>query len=160
MVQDLFTLLNLAFGVLSIFFSIKKDFFIAVIFMVAAVVFDYLDGKVGRMLNKAHEFGKELDSLADVVSFGAAPAVFGFVYAGESLLLTVSLIIFVMCGALRLARFNVTKIKGGYEGMPITINGLIIPLLYFVMLPVKYYFAAYLISALLMISSFRVRKII
>ena len=54
MVQDLFTLLNLAFGVLSIFFSIKRDFFIAVIFMVAAVLFDYLDGKVGRMLNKAH----------------------------------------------------------------------------------------------------------
>lgn len=159
-VQDLFTLLNAAFGVLSIFSSLDREYFNAVVFMLASVLCDYLDGKVGRKFREAHEFGKELDSLADIIAFGAAPAVFGYVYAGGGILLDVMLIIFVLCGALRLARFNVTNIKGAYQGMPITMNGLIIPLIYFVMLPVKYYFVVYLVSAALMIGSFKVKKII
>lgn len=164
-VQDFFSLLNAAFGVLSIIFAVREWFFAAIVFMVAAVVFDYLDGFVGRKTGKAHEFGKELDSLCDMISFGVAPAVFGFVYAGSALsgamktLLIVSVVVFVLCGALRLARFNITKLKGVFEGMPITLNGLLIPVMYFAMLPADYYFIFYLLSGGLMISSFRIKKI-
>ncbi len=163
---DLFSLLNAAFGTLSIIFSLKKGFFEAALFMVIAVVFDYLDGMFARRTGKAHEFGKELDSLCDIISFGAAPAVFGFVYAGASLegpaetLLMVSIVVFVLGGALRLARFNITKAKGVFEGMPITLNGIILPAAYIAMLPPAYYSAVYLVSGLLMISSFRIKKIL
>ncbi|MBU0536171.1 MAG: CDP-alcohol phosphatidyltransferase family protein [Nanoarchaeota archaeon] len=108
-IPDIFTLLNASFGVLSIYFSVNRVFFLAVASLVVAVLFDYLDGKVARKLNKTHEFGKELDSLSDVISFGVAPAVFGLVYAGSgvygiwSTVLAASCVIFVLCGALRLA---------------------------------------------------------
>ncbi|MBD3312853.1 CDP-diacylglycerol--serine O-phosphatidyltransferase [Candidatus Woesearchaeota archaeon] len=165
-VSDVFTLLNASFGMLSIFYAIRGEYFSAVVFMITAVIFDYLDGKIARKLNKTHEFGKELDSLADIISFGAAPAVFGYVYAGQALqgmwetVLAVSCIILVVCGALRLARFNITKAKGVYQGMPITLNGIIFPILYFAMLPAEYYFIVFLCSAGLMISPFRIKKIL
>ena len=79
---DFFTIGNLIFGVLSIFYAILGLFTYAAIFLLIAVLFDFLDGKIARMSKKATEqgkqFGKQLDSLADIVSFGVAPAVFGF----------------------------------------------------------------------------------
>ena len=78
-VADFFTIGNIIFGVLSIFYAISSQFKEAVIFMLIAVLFDFLDGKVARLMNEgASEFGKELDSLCDLVSFGVAPAVFAY----------------------------------------------------------------------------------
>ncbi|MCX8147397.1 MAG: CDP-alcohol phosphatidyltransferase family protein, partial [Candidatus Woesearchaeota archaeon] len=78
--QDFLTLLNASFGILSIFFSVEGNFLAAAILMLLAVAFDYLDGKLGRIIKRTHKFGKELDSLCDVVSFGIAPSVFGYTY--------------------------------------------------------------------------------
>lgn len=163
-IQDLFTFGNAACGMLSIFFSMRGDFRVAAMLLLAAVVMDYLDGKVARLVTKKpHPFGRELDSLADAVSFGAASAVFGFSYldasSANSTLSYIAFTFFLLCGIARLARFNITKIEG-YEGMPITINGLIIPVIYFAGLCRCYYPYAYLLSALLMISSIRIKKII
>jgi phosphatidylserine synthase len=80
-VQDLFTLLNAACGVLAVFGAIRGQFAWAILGLLTAVVCDYLDGTIGRWLGIPHAFGKELDSLADVVSFGMAPAVFAYMYA-------------------------------------------------------------------------------
>ena len=157
-VQDLCTLLNAACGVLSMFCAINGQFFWAALFLLSAVVCDYLDGKIGRWLDTPHAFGKELDSLADVVGFGVAPAVCAHTYATPHGWLTLVLVLFVLCGILRLARFNVVNLSGEYIGMPITWNGLLVPLSYFVGLPTKYYGMVFVLSSVLMISPLRIKK--
>jgi len=161
--QDLFTFANAAFGMISIVCSIRQYLDLAAIFLLIAVLMDFLDGKVARFFKRAHAFGKELDSLADAVSFGVAAAAFGFMFmetnSANSILSISILIFFVLCGIARLARFNVTKITG-YEGIPITMNGIIVPVIYFVNLPAVYYPIIYLISGILMISAIKVKKIV
>ena len=71
-IPDFLTLTNLSLGFLSIIFSFQGNFVLAGILMFAAVFFDWIDGKVARRFGKSHELGKELDSLADLVSFGIA----------------------------------------------------------------------------------------
>jgi CDP-diacylglycerol--serine O-phosphatidyltransferase len=158
-VQDSFTLLNATFGLLCMFFSIRGHFFLAVLFLPLSTACDYLDGKIGRWIGTPHAFGKELDSLSDVVGFGIAPAVFAYTYAAQDVWLPLVLVIFVLCGILRLARFNVINLKGAYIGMPITMNGLIVPLLYWAGLPTSYYALVFLLSAGLMISPLRIKKL-
>ena len=157
-VQDLFTLLNAACGVLAAFCAISGQFFLAILLLLSSVVWDYLDGKIGRWLGTPHQFGKELDSLADVIGFGMAPAVFVYTYAAPHGWQTPILVLFVLCGILRLARFNVVNLAGEYIGMPITWNGLLVPLSYGAGLPARYYFLLLLLSSVLMISPLRIKK--
>jgi CDP-diacylglycerol--serine O-phosphatidyltransferase len=157
-VQDVFTLLNAACGVLAVFGAIRGHFGWAVLGLLSAMVCDYLDGTIGRWLGTPHAFGKELDSLADIVSFGVAPAVFAYTYAAPPGWLTVVLVLFVVCGILRLARFNVVNLAGEYIGMPISWNGLLVPLCYAVGLPPRYYGLVFGLSAVLMISPLRIKK--
>ncbi len=95
-----------------------------------AALCDGLDGRVARVLDASSPFGKQLDSLADVVSFGVAPAllVYGHVFHGqglESLLMAIVASLFVCCGAARLARFNVSNSSSRFfQGMPIPAAGL------------------------------------
>jgi CDP-diacylglycerol--serine O-phosphatidyltransferase len=159
-IQDLFTLINAASGLLCVFFSMRGHFALAVLFLPLSVVCDYLDGKLGRWIGTPHEFGKELDSLSDVVGFGIAPAVFAYAYAAQDVWLIPVLVLFVLCGILRLARFNVINLKGVYIGTPITLNGLIVPLIYFARLPTRYYALVFLLSAGLMISPLRIKKLV
>ncbi|MEM4244869.1 MAG: CDP-diacylglycerol--serine O-phosphatidyltransferase [Candidatus Nanoarchaeia archaeon] len=155
---DFLTLGNLTLGVLSIIFSIKKDFNTAATMMIAAVFLDFLDGRVARMMRREGNFGKELDSLCDLVSFGVAPAI--FVYQAEvySILTLIILVFFVCAGALRLARFNITEMKDYYNGLPITNAGWIIPLWYFIRLP--YITFVILVIGILFISPIRIKKVI
>ena len=165
---DLFTLLNVALGLVSIVFSITNYFRQAAITLLIAAAFDYLDGKIAASMHQQNSFGKELDSLADTVSFGVAPAIFGFSimqlnYAmknPELLFGIIAFAVFLFCGILRLARYNIMDIKGVYSGMPITLNGVIIPAAYFSDVPAKFYPYIYLVLALLMVSSIRVKKLI
>lgn len=165
---DYVTLLSTACGLLSIFSSVSEWFEIAALLMLAAVLFDRLDGKVARILRlEDREFGKELDSLSDVLSFGAAPAVFGFALGLKSWYEMAILILFVCAGVLRLARFMVVKTeKGYYQGMNITYNGLIFPIFYFGLRffvskiwQNKILLVAYLVSGGLMLSSIKWKKI-
>lgn len=163
-VADFFTMANLAFGMLSIFHSILGEFTYAVIFLLLAVLFDYLDGKIARLMKQGFtDFGKQLDSLSDLISFGVGPAVFAYCLGLQSPVAIIILIFFVVCGLLRLARFNVTKMKH-FEGVPITTSGYIVPLIYFLnvyFLNVSwnYLLPYYFIVGLLMISSIRIKKI-
>ncbi len=118
---SLFTTMNLYLGTVSIFASIGGEFEKAAYCILAAIIFDSLDGTVARLTKSTSEFGKELDSLCDVVSFGVAPAVLVFMeYLPVGWHLPVSArtesivsgtgsymaIMYVICAALRLARFN------------------------------------------------------
>ncbi len=166
-VADFFTIGNLIFGSLSIFYAIDKQFTPAAFFLFVAVAFDFFDGKIARVSKKITEegrlFGKELDSLADMVSFGVAPAVFGYTRGLSAWLAVLILLFFVTAGMLRLSRFNVTKAEG-FEGIPITFNGIIFPGLYFLsvitVFPLTYNLAAYLFMGFAMLSTRKIKKLI
>jgi len=156
--SDLFTLVNVIFGLAAIFFILKENYYFAVISLFLAVIADYLDGKIARKFKQQNTFGKELDSLADTISFGVVPAIFGFSLI-QTPLAIVAFIFFLFCGILRLARYNIMHIREGFEGMPITLNGIIIPAIFLFNVPIDFYPYIYLILGILMVSSIRFRKI-
>lgn len=159
---DVFTLTNVIFGIISILFAIKGWFNYASIMLLLAVVSDYFDGKIAKIMNQQNEFGRELDSLADTISFGVAPAIFGFSLI-QTPLATISFTVFLFCGILRLARYNIMNLEGAFQGMPITMNGIIIPLAYlsrnYLGIEIKFFPYIYLVLGILMVSSFKVKKL-
>ena len=115
---------SLIFGVLSIFKTIQGAFFYAPIFIVIAVIFDSLDGRAARALGVGGgDFGKEMDSLCDMCSFGVAPAIMIYQFGLQELGLVGQVIagLFAVGGCLRLARFNCNTgvVHGYFQGMPI-----------------------------------------
>ncbi|HUL00375.1 MAG TPA: CDP-alcohol phosphatidyltransferase family protein [Nitrospirota bacterium] len=103
----------------------------------AALVFDVLDGRIARWRQKASGMGRELDSLADVISFGVAPALIGYGCGMQGLYDRIILTYFVACGVSRLARYNITAealSEGGdkvkyFEGTPIPTSLLLVLLM-------------------------------
>ncbi|KAK3305532.1 uncharacterized protein B0T15DRAFT_396914 [Chaetomium strumarium] len=134
---DLITELNGLCGVLSLFSSMRYclgdpaqngNLWAALLFLPFGLFFDFLDGKVARWRKKSSMMGQELDSLADLISFGVAPAAVAFAIGVRTPLDHLCLAFFVLCGLTRLARFNVTatsipKDASGkakyFEGTPI-----------------------------------------
>ena len=128
------TLINICIGLSSIKFALDEKFALSIIAIIFAAIFDALDGRVARMLKGTSQVGKELDSLADVISFGVAPAFIMYFWSLNNLgkfgwLLTM---LYVACVALRLARFNVSSNsepswKDDYfEGVPSPAGGILI----------------------------------
>ena len=112
---DFFTLGNAACGVGAVLFAMLYmqsqmlfDFYAAAALAPAAFIFDVFDGKIARARHQHSALGRELDSLADIVSFGVAPAALGFAAGLQGGWDAAALIYFVCCGVSRLARFNVT----------------------------------------------------
>src|SRR5262245_6206568 len=112
---DLFTIANGFCGVAAIFEAMKflstgdkRHAYLAALLIPLALVFDVLDGRVARWRHSASSLGRELDSLADVISFGVAPAAIAFAVGLNSRLDQIVLIYFAVCGLSRLARYNVT----------------------------------------------------
>ena len=131
---DFFTLANAACGVAGVFLAMlyvrepsRAIFLLAAAMAPAAFAFDVLDGRIARMRHQHSVLGRELDSLADVISFGVAPAALGFAAGLDGGWDWVVLTYFVCCGVSRLARYNVTAeaLAGGgdkvkyFEGTPI-----------------------------------------
>lgn len=121
---NLFTSGGLFCGFFSVVATIKGDYLVAAIAILVAQVFDALDGRIARLTKTSSQFGVEYDSLSDVVAFGVAPGVLAYKWALEPWgvwgWLAASL--YVICGALRLARFNVqidTADKKNFVGLPI-----------------------------------------
>jgi CDP-diacylglycerol--serine O-phosphatidyltransferase len=123
-IPSLFTLGNMFCGYACIVYAIGQQFEIAAQFIGFAIVLDMLDGRIARMTDTASAFGVELDSLADIISFGIAPAILSFSWGLQPLgrLGWAAGFIFVTGAALRLARFNVQTSSGGdrryFVGMP------------------------------------------
>jgi CDP-diacylglycerol--serine O-phosphatidyltransferase len=131
---DVLTLGNAACGTASVFAAMAflqsgnhALYYLAALLCPIALVFDALDGRVARFRHQHSILGRELDSLADVISFGVAPAALGFAAGLQAALDVAVLLYFVTCGVSRLARFNVTaetlsaggdKVKY-FEGTPI-----------------------------------------
>src|SRR5438876_1863413 len=120
----LFTVGNLFCGYLSIWRSIEGAFEAAAVFIIVAAVLDALDGRVARWTRSTSEFGEEYDSLADLVSFGVAPAVLAYSWGLSDFQRVgwMASFLFVVCGSMRLARFNIqTRVvdKKYFIGLPI-----------------------------------------
>ena len=138
---NILTLGGVCLGISSIKFSIDGNFSLAVIFILVAAILDALDGRIARLIKGTSEFGKELDSLTDFVSFGIAPAFvlyFWELYKYGKIGWAITLM-FSICCVIRLARFNLTKIDSSelwkqnyFEGIPSPIGALLIlmPLIY------------------------------
>lgn len=162
-IPNVITLLNGVFGILAIFFAIRHELNMAAIFILIATLFDYLDGKVARFVLSKRErnrVGGQLDSLADIISFGAAPIVFGFMIS-NGIISMVIYVVFLMSCLIRLARFNVMDVKDHFIGTPVTLNGILIPLLYFVLQRwsnVEHIVWAYAILAVTMLIPVKVMK--
>jgi len=124
-----FTLLNLFCGYLSLFFTLKEEYFRASVAIFASLFFDVFDGRIARISGSASRFGKELDSLADLVSFGVAPSllIYRFSLSGFGREGFLSAFLFTACVALRLARFNLRSSSTSYfEGLPSPAGGILL----------------------------------
>lgn len=126
-IPNLFTASNLAFGVISLTFSAHGEFVYAAICVILSLIADACDGRVARALGVAGPMGRELDSLSDVVGFGVAPAymLFAKEFGYIGWLGYVPLLVFAVCGAFRLARFNIMteEVHGYFQGLPIPAAG-------------------------------------
>ncbi|HHV75774.1 MAG TPA: CDP-diacylglycerol--serine O-phosphatidyltransferase [Syntrophothermus lipocalidus] len=164
-VPNLLTLLNLSLGTLALINLFTGDYAKSAVYILLAVVLDGMDGRLARRLQVASEMGKQMDSLSDLVSFGVAPALLVFVQVfsptyGYSLISVAVTVLFVICGAYRLARFNVLNITDYFVGVPITVAGGLVGALSFLasILPAMGFLLILPVLSFLMISSIKVPK--
>ena len=141
LLPNILTLAGVCLGISSIKFSIDGNYSLAVTLILFAAILDALDGRIARLIKGTSEFGKELDSLTDFVSFGIAPVFVLYLwelnrYGKLGWAIT---LVYSVCCVLRLARFNLTKIEetqewknNFFEGIPSPAGGLLIlmPLIY------------------------------
>lgn len=123
-IPNLFTSGNLFCGVFAIIATFNANYVAAAIAILSATLFDVLDGKLARLTHTTSRFGGEYDSLADVVSFGVAPGMLAYAWALGSLgrLGWAAVFLYIACGALRLARYNVQSTgaeRHDFVGLPI-----------------------------------------
>ena len=141
LLPNILTLGGVCLGISSIKFSIDGNYSLAVILILLAAILDALDGRIARLIKGTSEFGKELDSLTDFVSFGIAPVftLYFWELNTHGKLGWAITLVYSVCCVLRLARFNLTKIddhqswkNNFFEGIPSPAGGLLIlmPLIY------------------------------
>ena len=131
---NMFTLVGVCIGLSSIKFAFDEKFTLSIIAIIVAAIIDGLDGRIARLIQGTSKVGKELDSLTDVISFGVAPAFIMYFWKLNELgrIGWLICLIYVVCVALRLARFNVNSERepswrdNFFEGMPSPAGGVIV----------------------------------
>jgi CDP-diacylglycerol--serine O-phosphatidyltransferase len=126
-----FTALNMACGFFSVILGWKGEFYPASMLLVLGAIFDSVDGRVARMTHTQSAFGEQFDSISDVVTFGVAPAflVYNKFFFDLGRIGLITSFVFLLCGALRLARFNanIDKVSSDFfQGLPIPSGALAI----------------------------------
>lgn len=160
---NLMTFLNLLSGVLVIVLAYEYQPKLILYLFVLALIFDYLDGFLARKLQVTSEIGLQLDSLADIISFGLAPFFVLINFYGVSILNFLIFIPLVLAGAYRLARFNTNPTSHNqknphYEGFPIPTTAVIIPVIVVFDLPFFIAVSLILILSFLLVSKIKVPK--
>lgn len=158
------TLLNIIFGSLSLAYTLNQIYDIAAILILAAVLMDSLDGRIARKLDISSQFGKELDSLCDLVSFGVAPSLLVYSQVLNPYAYSLGMIaavLYIACGAYRLARFNVLNMSDSFMGIPITLAGAIVAVLSFfsASMPATIILLVLVFLAFMMVSKIKVPKL-
>ncbi|OCS88498.1 CDP-diacylglycerol--serine O-phosphatidyltransferase [Caryophanon tenue] len=160
---NILTIANMSFGGASIMATFEGYYSYAILFIFIAALLDRYDGKVARKLQQESELGKQLDSMSDIISFGVAPALLAYqvVLHDFSTVGMIMTVLYIVCGALRLARFNVSESNGYFTGLPITAAGSLLTFTIFFLdfaNPVFYMFLTPIL-AILMISTFTIKKV-
>ncbi len=167
---NLFTTANIAAGFYSILLAYNSKFLLSAWALVFAVLFDNLDGKVARLTHTESQFGVEYDSLSDLISFGVAPAFLAYVFVLKDFgrLGIIASFLFLLTGALRLARFNVqASHKDSFIGLPIPGGAVVVAslILIFIRYGVDsheynlYFLVTIYLLAFLMISTIKYRSL-
>lgn len=166
LLPNLFTAASIFLGVLSIINASHGNFEKAAWYIVISMIFDGLDGRVARMTNTTSKFGLEFDSLADLVAFGVAPAMLVYFYIGVDYGKFGALVaaLYVIFGAVRLARFNVTTADNDpsvFIGLPIPTAAvfIVVWILMFVTYNLKQDFGLLLVVSTFAISLLKVSNI-
>jgi len=160
-IPSLCTAANLLLGVSAITAVLNFNLPLSVILILLAAILDRFDGILARRFAAETSFGKEFDSLSDLISFGVAPSVLLYSSAQSNHLSTLGyfcLLLFTICGALRLARFNVTPTGNYFTGLPITAAGAILAVLVFVIPNTIIVLLLSVVLSMLMISNLRIPK--
>ncbi len=136
-----FTALNMACGFASIILSYQGNFYYGCLLLALGAIFDSVDGRVARLTGTQSSFGEQFDSLSDLISFGMAPSflIYNQFLSGMGRIGYVVAFIYVLCGALRLARFNanIDKVSSDFfQGLPIP--GAALAIIGFVLFSVKF----------------------
>lgn len=153
---NVLTLLNLTSGLLSIVFAMGGKIDIAAVFILLGASFDAVDGRAARRVGNSSDFGKELDSLADIVTFGTAPMIILLSTEGPRIFQLGVAIIYLSCAAIRLARFNSEQSKlKVFIGLPVPGAALLSLLAFFVVNKVFVYYIIVLALGILMVSNLR-----
>jgi CDP-diacylglycerol--serine O-phosphatidyltransferase len=160
---DLITFLNLVAGLFAVYAAILGDTRTAMLLVVAAMVFDFFDGRIARFLRQAHRLGVQLDSLADMVSFGVAPGVIALLWYQLDHVILGAAVLYAAAGAYRLARFNLLatseeRVKE-FIGLPIPSAALIVLASLLLGLPALAEAFLILLASFLMVATFRLKKV-
>ncbi|QCR32962.1 CDP-diacylglycerol--serine O-phosphatidyltransferase [Lysinibacillus sp. SGAir0095] len=160
---NLITLCNLSFGGASIMATINEAYSYSVLFIFIAAFLDRYDGKVARKFNQESELGKQLDSMGDIISFGVAPALLMYecILHEFGMIGIIFTILYMACGAFRLARFNVSEATGYFIGLPITAAGTFLTFSYF-LIPVvgqQFYLFLFPLLSILMVCTLTLKKV-
>lgn len=168
-IPNIFTFINLSCGVLGLLSIFHENYITSCVLIILAAIVDRYDGRVARFLNVTSDLGKELDSLADLVSFGVAPALLIYTFfdlgsvGPKGVIGIILLILFPICGAFRLARYNVADFDGVFTGVPITVTGCFLAVFALISAySVKITYLAIifmLLGSYLMVSTFKLKKI-
>lgn len=160
---NILTIGNMSFGGAALMATLNGAYSYSVLFIFIAAFLDRFDGIVARKFNQESALGKQLDSMSDVISFGVAPAILIYELALSDFGIAgmVFTVIYISSGAFRLARFNITESNGYFTGLPITAAGTVLTLSFFGLpvFPPVFYMFLMLISSLLMISTFTLKKV-
>lgn len=167
-IPNTFTFINLSFGILSLLSTFNHQYEHACVFIILAALVDRYDGRIARYLQVTSDLGKELDSLADLVSFGVAPSILVFLLYNfnslgpKGLIGYIPLLLFPICGAYRLARYNASDFNGVFTGIPITVTGSFLAL--FCLFTINSSISAIIpfllliLGSYLMVSTFKLKK--
>ena len=131
-IPNLLTMTNMLFGLTAIMILMRTDFYNKELTAVALIIFggviDFFDGYLARKLDAVTELGKQLDSFADLVTFGIAPVclVHYLTLCGHSIFITFLSLVFPIAGIYRLARYNINDFNNYFMGLPITAAGMLL----------------------------------
>ncbi|KAB7670115.1 CDP-diacylglycerol--serine O-phosphatidyltransferase [Bacillus sp. B1-b2] len=157
------TLTNISLGAFAIIHTIKGNLELSLLLIFIAALADRLDGMAARKFQIESELGKQLDSMSDIISFGVAPAllIYQAGLAPLGALGAFCTVLYMVCGAFRLARFNITESSGYFTGLPITAAGCILTLSFLgnTFFSPLVYLLLLVVLSFLMIGNFRWRKI-
>ncbi|KYC45771.1 MAG: Archaetidylserine synthase [Candidatus Methanofastidiosum methylothiophilum] len=154
---DIFSIANGVLGFISLYYILIGNILLSSRIVFLCIFFDSFDGFLARRNDSCADFGKSLDSLSDIISFGIVPSFIFISYGNNNILGLVVGAIYLIFGLLRLSRFNAINSEE-YYGLPITIGAIFVILIFFAEMEFYIYLILVLLTSILFISNFKIKR--